>query len=67
MKFSRRPRRSLAQTTSEYMIMISVVAVGAMAAIAIFSQPGSPVQTSSEQLIQSFETGLDNTRGMKVQ
>lgn len=61
-----RRRRSLAQTTSEYMLMISVVSLGIWAVLKVFIDKDGPVQSASTQLAQDYETQLDNTSGMKM-
>lgn len=58
-----RRRRSLAQTTTEYMLMISVISLGLWAVLKTFSDPGGPVQTTAIQLADSYEQTLDNSGG----
>lgn len=62
MSFLRR-RRSLAQTTTEYMLMISVISLGLWASMKAFSDPEGPVQEASEKLAESYEKTLDNSSG----
>ena len=61
-----RRRRSLGQTVTEYMLMISVVSLGLWAALKTFSDTNGPVQQASNQLAQDYEKKLDNSADMKM-
>jgi hypothetical protein len=62
---TRRLRSNLGQGTTEYMLLLSVVAIGAMAAFALFTQRDgagqSPVQTMGSDLANNYQTGLTNS------
>lgn len=51
------------QTTSEYMLVISVISVGAMFALAYFGDPDSPPQRAGAQLTNNFSKNLTNNGG----
>ncbi|HVO29600.1 MAG TPA: hypothetical protein VMV18_02645 [bacterium] len=51
------------QTASEYMILLSVVAIGAMAAFAYFAEPSSPVQQAGADVANNYAQGLTNDGG----
>ena len=51
------------QTTSEYMIVVSVISVAAMAVMAYFGDPNSPPQQAGAKVAKNFEEGLTNNGG----
>ena len=60
--------RTRAQSTTEYMLMISVLSLGAWVAIEKFSKPEGPVQQGADQITQDLEKSLSNDSGtMSVQ
>ena len=64
MSFLKRLRKSaVGQTTSEYMILLSVVAIGALAAFAYFAEPSSPVQQAGADVANNYSQGLTNGGG----
>ncbi len=64
MSWLKRLRKSVrGQTTSEYMILLSVVAIGAMAAFAYFAEPSSPVQQAGADVANNYAQGLTNDGG----
>ena len=70
MSLFRRLRRCrLGQTTSEYMIVLAVLAIGVMAAFAFLSDEHGPLQHTEEQVAQSYSKGLvnDDHQTMHVQ
>ncbi len=58
-----RRRRSAAQTTTEYMLMISVISLALWAVLKTFSDPGGPVQQTGQKLAEDYERTLSNTSG----
>lgn len=64
MSFLTKLRKSTrGQTTSEYMILLSVVAIGALAAFAYFAEPSSPVQQAGAEVADNYSQGLTNDGG----
>lgn len=51
------------QTTSEYMIVVSVISIAALASMAYFGDPNSPPQQAGAKLTKSFAEGLTNDGG----
>lgn len=56
-------RRTRAQSTTEYMPMISVLSLGVWVALEKFSNPQGPVQQGADQLTQDLEKSLSNDQG----
>lgn len=67
MSLLRRFRRFRGQTTSEYMLMISVVSIGVWLVLKAFSDPNGPVQTGAESLTNDLESSLSNEGSMRAQ
>lgn len=64
MSFLKRLARSrVGQTTSEYMLLISVVSIGVLAAFAYFAEPSSPVQQAGADVANNYAQGLTNDGG----
>ncbi len=53
-------RSERGQTASEYMLVLSVLAIGAMAALAAFHNPNGPVQSAAESTAKNYTVGLTN-------
>ena len=53
-------RTKSGQSTTEYMIVVAVVAVGAMAAFGWFANPEGKVQQGGAKLADNFREGLTN-------
>ena len=66
MEFLKR-RRTIGQTASEYMVMISVISVMLLGAIHLLTYPGGPVQAGAMEMSSDLENSMQNTQGMKVQ
>lgn len=68
MRFLKALRGTRGQSISEYMLVLSVVAIGAMAGWLSFVNPNGPVQTAAEDLATNYANGLTNADGstMKV-
>ena len=58
-----RRHRKIGQTTTEYMLVVSVISIGALAMLAYFGDPDSPPQKAADELSQNFQEGLTNTGG----
>ena len=68
MRFlARLRRRTRAQSTTEYMLMISVLSLGVWVALEKFSNPQGPVQQGANQLAQDLEDSLSNEGSMSAQ
>lgn len=56
-------RKKLGQTTTEYMLVVSVMSIAAMFTLAYFADPRSPPQKAAKSVSDNFEKGLVNGDG----
>ncbi len=52
--------RKVGQTTTEYVLVVSVISIAALFALAYFGDPQSPPQQGVRKLSDNFEKGLVN-------
>ena len=53
----------IGQTTTEYVLVVSVISIAALFALAYFGDPNSPPQKGARELSDNFEKGLVNGDG----
>ena len=63
MGFVKRLLGKRGQSTSEYMLVLSVIAIGAMGAWALFTDPQGPVEPMAATLSSNYANGLTNNGG----
>ncbi len=63
MFLSRPLRRCGGQSTTEYMVVVSVISIAVLAVLAWFSDPSSPPQQAGDALMQNYSQGLTNNDG----